>query len=246
MTKPVVLPTPEETLAAGEATWPPAGTRHFGAWTIRHGMGGGKRVSAATADWPVTDADLPAAETAMRELSQPPLFQIRPGDEGLDALLERHGYKIVDPVNLYAVPCAELIAPIPPGTAFTMWPPLELVREIWADGGIDAQRIAVMDRAPNPKAAVLARTGDHPGGVAYVAVHGRIAMVHALHVLSEQRRQGVATRILSAAAQWAMEQGAEVLALMVTQGNHAANPLYVQLGMRVIGHYHYRLSDREE
>jgi len=120
------------------------------------------------------------------------------------------------------------------------------VREIWEDGGIGAGRIAVMDRAPEPKAAILARTGDHPGGVGYVAIHGRIAMVHALHVLTDQRRQGVATRILNAAAKWAQDRGAEVLGLMVTKGNHAANPLYAQLGMRVVGHYHYRLSEREE
>ena len=51
-------------------------------------------------------------------------------------------------------------------------------------------------------------------------------MVHALHVLPAHRRQGAATLILRAAAKWAAGHGAEVLSLIVTQGNHAANPLY--------------------
>jgi GNAT superfamily N-acetyltransferase len=100
--------------------------------------------------------------------------------------------------------------------------------------------MAVMDRAPDPKAAILVRVGDNPGGVGFVGVHDGIAMLHAMHVLPEHRRKGAATLILRKAARWAAENGADVLGLIVTQGNHAANPLYVSLGMRLVGHYHYR------
>lgn len=247
MTKPIPLPGPAELFEVNEATWPAASRQHLGAWIIREGQGGGKRVSAATEDWPVTDADLPAAERAMRALGQNPLFMIRPGEDKLDALLEAHRYSVIDPVNLYAMPVAELLAgpAIAPGTVFTMWPPLELAREIWAEGGVGPERVAVMERATTPKAAILVRVGDHPGGVGYVALHDGIAMVHALHVVPEQRRRGAATIMLRAAAKWAAENGADVLSLNVTQGNHAANPLYATLGMRLVGHYHYRVLDQE-
>jgi N-acetylglutamate synthase len=41
-----------------EATWPPAARHRAGPWVLRDGAGGGKRVSAATAEGPVTAADL--------------------------------------------------------------------------------------------------------------------------------------------------------------------------------------------
>ena len=241
MTKPLILPTPEKLSEVCEATWPPASRQHLGAWTVREGQGGGNRVSAATEDWPVTDADLPAAEKAMRALGQEPLFQIRTGEEKLDALLDAHGYIVTDPVNLYAIPVAELLNdPLPPGAVYTMWPPLELMRELWAEGGVGEARQAVMERAPEPKAGILVRVGDYPGGAGFVGLYDGIAMVHALHVVPAQRRQGAGTLMLRAAAQWAAENGADVLSLIVTQGNHAANPLYANLGMRLVGHYHYR------
>lgn len=246
MTKPLQLPDPETLVEVCEATWPPASRSRTGAWIIRDGQGGGQRVSAATEAWPITDADLPEAEKAMRALGQDCLFQVHPGEEKLDTLLKEHGYILRDPVNLWAVDLRKLTAkPIPPATAYTMWPPLELVRDIWEDGAIGAARQAVMERAECEKTAILARAGDQPGGAAFVGLHDGIAMVHALHVVEAQRRKGVGSMLLRAAAKWAEARGAGVLSLIVTQGNHAANPLYAALGMTVVGHYHYRVLPEE-
>ncbi|GKY88786.1 GNAT family N-acetyltransferase [Sinisalibacter aestuarii] len=242
MTRPLHLPDAAKLLEVCEVTWPPAARQHLGAWTIRDGQGGGQRVSAATEDWPVTDADLPAAEAAMLALGQERLFQVREGEEKLDALLADRGYTMRDPVNIWAIDVARLTAePIPRATAYTMWPPLELTREIWEDGGIGAARQAVMERADCEKTAILSRVGDYPGGAAYVGLHDGIAMIHAIHVLPSQRRQGAATLLLRAAAKWAQGHGAQVLSLLVTEGNHAANPLYAGIGMTRVGHYHYRV-----
>lgn len=242
MTKPIPLPGAAKLAEVCEATWPPASKKALGAWTIRDGRGGGNRVSAATEAWPVTDADLPVAERAMKALGQVPLFQIREGDDKLDSLLESHGYLVRDPVNLWAIATAPLAdVQFPRATIYTMWPPLELVRDIWTDGGIGEARQAVMERATCEKTAILARGGDHPAGVAFAAIHERVAMVHALYVKPSMRRQGVGGMIIRAAAKWALNRGAETLGLMVTQGNHAANPLYADLGMTRVGHYHYRV-----
>ncbi len=56
-----------------EATWPPASLTEVGPFTIRDGAGGGKRVSAATINQPVTADDLPIAEAAMQALGQAPI-----------------------------------------------------------------------------------------------------------------------------------------------------------------------------
>ena len=97
------LPSVETLMEVCEATWPPAKRELKGAWTVRDGAGGGKRASATTENFPTTEADLKQAEAAMRDLGQPLLFQIRPGDEALDKMLGAHGYDIIDPVNIWAV-----------------------------------------------------------------------------------------------------------------------------------------------
>lgn len=241
MTRPIQLPDDRKLYEVCEATWPPATATRHGAWTIREGGGGGKRVSSATETWPTTEADLATAEKAMRALGQVPIFQIRRGEEALDEILDHHGYDIVDPVNLYAIPVRELTGEkLPSGTVFTIWPPLQLMLETWAEGGIGPGRLAVMERACEPKTGLFVRVGQDPAGVGFAAIHDGIAMVHALHVPPEQRRRGAATLMLRGAAHWAASHGCDVLTLIVTQGNHAANPLYASLGMRLVGHYHYR------
>ncbi|MCI2395507.1 GNAT family N-acetyltransferase [Aliiroseovarius sediminis] len=235
------LPNADQIIEASEATWPPASTQRVGAWVIRDGAGGGKRASAATESWPTTEADLPVAEKAMRAQGMDPLFQIRHGDENLDDMLEKHGYHVVDPVNFWVSHVDDLAndAP-PPVSAFCAWPALSIMDELWERGGIGADRRAVMARAACPKTALLARTDDKPSGVGFVGIHGDIAMVHALHVDEKMRRRGTGQNLMKQAAIWAKEQGAKYVALIVTQGNHAANPLYANMGMNLVGHYHYR------
>jgi len=139
-----------------------------------------------------------------------------------------------DPAALLAEPAPEPLA------AFPHWPPLAIAREIWAEEGIGPARVAVMERAQGPKTVVMARTKDHPVGVAFVAVSGGIAMLHALEVRTAARRQGSANNILRVAARWALDQGASTLSLVVTEANAPARALYASLGMQVVGQYHYR------
>ena len=97
-----------------------------------------------------------------------------------------------------------------------------------------------MSRVAGPKAAIMARAGDRPSGACFVACDGPVAMLHALEVRPERRRQGAGGHLLRAAANWAAEQGAETLALVVTRRNAAARALYDRAGMKVVGEYHYR------
>jgi GNAT superfamily N-acetyltransferase len=230
--------TPETLAEVMEATWPPASRSALGPFTLRDGAGGGKRVSAASLDGPFTDDDLAALETAMPE----PLMLVRAGEETLDAALEARGWRIIDPVVAYAAPIAQLTADLPRLTAFAHWPPLEIARSIWAEGGIGPARIAVMDRVTGSKTALLGRIEDRSAGVAFVACHGAEAMVHALDVRESHRRQGLGRNLLHAAANWAATEGATRLSLVVTRQNVAARALYARLGMECVGQYHYRMK----
>ena len=228
--------TPEVLARVMEETWPAAARRQLGPFTLRDGAGGGKRVSAAS-----VEGDFTAAEIEAVEAEGVRLFVVREGQAALDATLAARGYAVVDPVVAYAAPAALLAEPAPePLAAFPHWPPLAIAREIWAEEGIGPARVAVMERAQGPKTVVMARTKDHPVGVAFVAVSGGIAMLHALEVRTAARRQGSANNILRVAAQWALDQGASTLSLVVTEANAPARALYASLGMQVVGHYHYR------
>lgn len=225
-----------------EATWPAAALHRVGPWLIREGRGGGKRVSAASAEGPVTAADLPVMEAAQARLGQPPLVQIAGEAPETDALLAEAGYAVVDPVVVYAAPVERLTGEVPHLAAFTVWPPLAIQREIWAEGHIGPDRWAVMDRVTGPKTSLFARADDRPAGTGFVAIHEGIAMLHALEVLPGLRRRGAAGHMLRAAANWAAANGATTFSLVVTEANAGARALYASLGMEVVGQYHYRMK----
>jgi len=229
--------------AVTETTWPSASVERCGPWTIRDGAGGGKRVCAATADgaWGVDDID--AAEAAMTALDQDKLFMLRVGEDELDQALDAHGYRVIDPVWIYSVPVRKLTTEIlPHATAMTVWPPLAIQTELWAEGGIGPARLDVMNRCDCPKTSILGRAKDQPAGSAFVACDGDTAMIHAIEVTSALRRLGVARNILRAAAHWAQVQGAQDLTLLVTKANEGANALYASLGFDIVGQYHYRIK----
>ncbi len=224
-----------------DATWPAAGYSRAGAFTIREGKGGGSRVSAATTDGDFSDAGMDAAEVAQSALGQSRLFMIFDGQDALDNALAARGYKVKDPVAIYAAPVAALAEPAPdPMTAFSTWPPLEIMRDLWAEGDVGRERLAIMDRVKGPKTSIMGRVQDRVSGVAFVATEGPRAMLHSLHVTQGLRRQGSAVNIMRKAAVWAQDRGATDLFLAVTKHNQAANALYASLGMRIVENYHYR------
>ncbi len=237
-------PPPDALLEAIEATWPPAERFKDGAFIIRNGAGGGKRVSAATQDAGAVDpSDIDAAIVAMHALGQDPLFQIRPGEDVLDLALEERGFTIIDPVTTYiaepkalADPTLHRLAAIPCSK------PLAIQEEIWETGGIGKARLNVMARASDPKTYLLGRHSDRPVGTAFLSIYRGIAVLHAVEVLPESRRMGVGRSLMIGAANWALRHEANWLALLVTNANTGANALYASLGMSPGGGYHYRIA----
>lgn len=237
----MTFPSVEKLYAVIEGTWSARAKQALGPWTIRIDDSGSSRVSAATAELPVTDADIAQAEEAMRMAGQKPLFMIRQGEQALDQALAARGYAIKDPVNLYASTVADIANDRPPAvTCFEVWPPLAAQAEIWAAGGIGAGRLDVMDRARHPKTTLLGRLDDKPAGTVFVGIAADCAMIHALEIAADARRHGLARHLTRAAAFWARDHGATYLALVTTQANVSANALYTSLGMTLVGQYHYR------
>jgi GNAT superfamily N-acetyltransferase len=236
-----VLPAPDRLFTAMERTWPPYRAEVRDGWTIRAGAGGGQRVSAATRT--EGGARIDDAVQAMLALGQRPLFMLRPGEDDLDGDLARAGFLLNDPVVFLAAPVAALASLDPRGLrAIRVGCPLRALADIWATGGIGPARLAVMDRVSVPKTMLMGRAGDRPAAAAFVAADGAVAMLHALEVAEPHRRQGMGRDLLGGAASWAAEQGAEVLALAVTEANVPARALYEGAGMLPAGRYHYRVA----
>ena len=230
-----------------DATWPAAVRRQVGPWIIRTGNGGGNRASAATATGTVGAADIAEGAQAMRDLGQEVVFMVRDGEAAMDALLADAGYIVRDPTLIRACPIDTLTAAaVPPVTAFTVWPPLAAQRDIWAQGHIGPARLAVMDRVTGPKTTIFGRIDDRPAGTLFVAVHGDTAMLHALEVVPDRRRKGLAQHLTRAAALWARRQGATQFSLLVTATNAGANALYDGLGLAQVGRYHYRVLPQDQ
>lgn len=225
-----------------ENTWPAARRWQEGAWMLRDGAGGGKRVSAATLIATDEPIDLATAEIAMEQIGQQRLFMVRTDQQDLDALLENSGYRIIDPVNIYTAPVERIAEVAPPRlSAFDLWPPLAIQTEIWAAGGIGPARLDVMARAASPKSALFGRHDGRPAATGFVSIYDSIAMVHALEVRADCRRQGVGRNLTRHAAKWARSNDATCIAVLCTRENEAANGLYTSMGFKQLGGYHYRV-----
>jgi N-acetylglutamate synthase len=230
------------------ATWPPEAVREVGPFRVALGGGGGNRVSAAQltatgGDGGTFDgAEIAAVAEVQRASGQEALFMVMDWQEPLDAVLAGAGFTSRDATLILAAGISTVAEAPPPVRCFDIWPPLAVQEEIWAGGGIGPARLAVMARAVGPRTSIFGRIGDRPAGTAFVALHGDIAMLHALEIAPRARRQGLARTMVRAAAHWAKGQGATVFSALVTRNNAPALGLYASLGMEAVGQYHYRVQ----
>ncbi len=238
-------PAAHRLYGVNDTSWAPVAMTKLGPFVLRRGGDGGQRVSS-TSLWQdeFTEADINAAENAMAAAGQPLLFMIRDNDQALDMALKNQEYFVKDPVTLFAGPAARLAEHDPKGLTVIDAPePMAVMAEIWETGGIGAGRLDVMRRATGPKACFLGRTDDQPAGVAYVGCDKDIAMMHALEILPEFRRKGLALQMMGAMGAWALRNGAQTFSLVVLTENDAACGLYEKLGMVKVGQYHYRKKE---
>jgi len=238
-------------LALSDATWPAAETVSAGGWLLRRGADGGKRVSSASADPPGSTPDPAPAIAQMQAWGQPVMFRLAAEDEALAERLAGAGYRRFDPVIFYEAPVSALSdGSDETARIIRCAAPLAIAREIFASCGIGPGRVAVMERARSAKTILIARLGDRPAGAAHVGAEegakDGAAMIHAISVLPDARRQGAATMLLRGAASWAAEAGAVTLALAVSEANEGARALYESLGMATVGRYHYRIVPEGE
>ena len=234
------LPDARRVIAAVRATWRPGRMDRAGPFDVPSDTAGGRRNCAARLQ-PIgasfTDADLAAVEA----LKPGAIFGTLDGlEDALGYALAGRGYREEGATTLMAGPLAPLLAePPPPVSGFPHWPPSALAEDIWLSHGQDPARLAVADRAPDPKAAILLRASDRAAGALFVGIHEDMAALHMVLTLPEQRRQGVGIIGMRHAARFAEANRARWIVLPVESDNAPALALYRRAGLSEVGGYRY-------
>ena len=240
-----------------DLTWPAEEFHELSRWKLRKSLKGGKRVSAATSTETPAISDIVFAEDKMTSWRQEKLFMIRPDQKNLDEALKNRGYRFIDPTNIWSISSKTLsLQQVPPVTAFSIYPPLAIQRELWMGNGLDPSRMEIMDRVKTPKTTKI-KPSFSPAfskalnifvgieiispGFKIVSSFPSTAMVHALVVDLKCQRQGMGKFVMQKVGDWAYHMGAENVVALCTKENQSANCFYKSLGMHLIGGYHYRL-----
>ncbi|MEV0601200.1 GNAT family N-acetyltransferase [Streptomyces sp. NPDC050315] len=233
--------------------WPAVETERLGEWTLRAAAGFTKRANSAL---PVGDPGVPLdaaldrvrAWYAARGL--PPYVVVSTGaadsDELLAAELERRGWT----AERHTVVRVGALAPLADTDA-------DLTR-VRLSREPDAGWISMYNRSADaPPEAIKVLTGgpsvwfatvpgeDGPAAIGRVVVDGRWAGFAAVEVAPDHRRQGLATLVMSALAERALQEGASAAYLQVEADNAGAHALYDGLGFTDHHHYHYRRAPQD-
>ena len=227
-----------------EDTWPPGKVIHFDNWTIRISNGAGKRASAISLEGVWEEASFIRLKKFLKRLGKSEIFIIYQSGSLFEKELNKRNYQVFDKSCIFEISVSELIKNEPPPISmFSIWPPLEIQKQLWNSNGIGWQRQAVMNRANQIKTSILARWNDNPVASAFIAKSGNVAFLHALVVEQNFRRQGVARALIRHAGHWAYRNNCARLMVVTTEANSAATGLYTSLKFQLVNKYHYRIPE---
>ncbi|MEU8784088.1 GNAT family N-acetyltransferase [Streptomyces sp. NPDC048637] len=243
--------------------WPAVETARLGEWTLRASGGFTRRANSVL---PLGDPGVPL-ETALEQIGQwyderglPPVIVVATGradtDERLAAELAERGWtdERHTTVRIAALaPLADTGADAP-GSAGGAPSRVTLSREPgadWlalynrtgeADPSEEAARTAlrVLTGGPSVWFATVHGADGGTAAIGRLVVDGRWAGFAALEVAPAARRQGLATLVMAALAERALEEGASAAYLQVEADNAGALAFYDRLGFTDHHGYHYR------
>ncbi|MEV4005218.1 GNAT family N-acetyltransferase [Actinomadura sp. NPDC049753] len=223
--------------------WPAPFAQDIGGWLLRHADGVTKRANSVLPldDPGDVDQAIGRAERFYAGLGLPAVFlmdaQARP--EGLDGVLERRGYELVEPTIAMT---ADLSGPYErAGVEVMDAPSREWLDRWWSvDGRYDHQ----LPMAEKILAGVSAGYAGVDGlAVGRGVVQGKWLGVYAMAVAPDARRRGLGRRVLRALLGWGSERGCERAYLVVVERNAAARALYESEGFVSAAAYHYRVRN---
>lgn len=236
---------PEAIERAAAAAWPATEAEEREGWLLRHTPGLDRARSNAALPL-AAQPDLEVAEAWFAARGAVPLVQVAPLGlrSGLDRALEAAGYRELMRVDVLVASAAGVPPPQRPvavlGSAASRW----LAAWERAEGRRDAEahRALVFSRIPAGRAGFALVPGGDSVGVA-IATGDRACGLFCMATHPDARRDGQATAVLGALAQWARGAGATTLYLQVLAENAAAHALYARAGFTRSHEYVHRRRD---
>ncbi|MEV0372981.1 GNAT family N-acetyltransferase [Streptomyces sp. NPDC050636] len=245
--------------------WPALETERLGDWALRAAGGFTRRANSVL---PLGEPGVPL-DTALERITRwygerglPALIVVATGradtGEQLAAELDRRGWTAERHTSVRIAALAPLADTgadtmgVPPGRAKPRaWGMAALAREPDAEwlgmynrtGEPTPDALKVLTGGPSVWFATVPSAGPHagrPAAIGRVVVDGRWAGFSAIEVDPAQRRQGLATLVMAALAERALQEGASAAYLQVEDDNIDGRALYDRLGFTEHHGYHYR------
>lgn len=229
--------SPGELQEAASRAWPATETERLGEWTLRAAGGFTRRANSVLAHG---DPSVPLDEALAfvtrwyGERGTTPYLQV-PDDAPLSAELDRRGWLREADTLVRTAPLAPL-AELPGAERVTLTrePGESWLASYHRTGDLAEQALKVVLGGPSVWFATM------PGAIGRGVVDGRWALFGAVEVEPAHRRRGLATAVMAALAQRAVEEGASFAYLQVEADNDAARALYDRMGFTTHHGYHYR------
>jgi GNAT superfamily N-acetyltransferase len=221
--------------------WPALSTGYVGEWLLRASDGWSSRGNSALAlgdpGRPVGAAvDEVVAWYRARDL--PPAITVPlPLGRRVIPELDRRGWSSSPPTLVQTAPVAPLVAASPDIDLSATAPEAWLAVVGASKGGLSAGARHVLTAVPEVRFA----SGYDESGAIIATGRGVLTEdwlgLSVTWVDPEHRRRGLARRVTTALAAWALDQGAVMAYLQVEEPNQAAVGLYSQLGFRTAHAY---------
>jgi GNAT superfamily N-acetyltransferase len=238
------------------AAWPAAEVEPLAGWRLRAMSGVTRRANsvwACEAFGPLgLEERIEQVETFYGARGLPSLLQVTPVSvpAGLDAELERRGYRIDAPVSVQIAEPRRVLA----GASAQRCGQVEVSRgpsERWLDVSVRQGRYADVEASYRGLLARLGRTAHYAlasvdGEAVAVALGiaaGEWFGICSMLTLTAHRRRGLGGSLISALAETALQSGCHSLYLQVETSNMAARALYSRAGFAPLYGTHYRLRD---
>lgn len=236
----------EELARVSARAWQPVERESLGQWELRAASGFTRRANSVL---PLGDPGIPLddALTAVRgwyaARGLPAYLQLATGGEGTQELLcaevEERGWSREVTAELWIGALAPVADREAPGVLLS-----RTADEAWLSRyqrkGMSEVALKVLGSGPSVWfATVPGAEGDAPAAIGRCVVDGRWAGFAAVEVDPARRREGLATTVMAALAQRALEEGASAGWLQVETDNAGARALYAGMGFAAHHAYHH-------
>jgi ribosomal protein S18 acetylase RimI-like enzyme len=234
--------------------WPAAVVQVLDGWRLRFNWGVTRRANSV---WPNNTGSqhelvekLALVEDFYARWGGPARYQICPAAQpaNLDAVLAGRGYTGDAHTAVQTIYLATVLARTAPNPAYAVtitdtfneeWFATYCQAEQFSKQAAEARRDILQRIGPRVGYALLKISGC-PAALGLVVAERNWAGIFGMATLAEFRRQGAASAVLRALAEWSQRHQVTRMYLQVMDNNAPARALYARVGFETLYHYHYR------